>query len=636
MATIYQRGFLTIDDEHTFNGSLSYKTNPQIGGYAEINDNRYPFVSNPPPIIDIVGAPEGYVDLGRRCGYIVEIEDGAYVTTDVSVTDSGVSVTYRYRLYYQDPTYGEPTYFIATDIGGNAPTIFNTSLPIFETLEQAQTYILTGSNYADAINYVPGEDTTKEYYIYNKYGDATASYSGLEFTGTIFERYEDFTVNGLACLYMPTPFEMSIRTSGDVIGSTFSSIGRGIEEVVTEGSLFYSSPFYDVWDGIKTGTFRVSQNFLQTNMLIFTSLDDIDDFFNGIPDAESKAENYDDIVNSGETSAVNKTGTPEEETTFSVPTHRDTFTSRYIMSSTQLRWLNENYINNEDEIENLINGIKLWGQAKPVEFIIDVTYYPFDLRSVCSTVERPEMYFGTYGIRFGSNLGYIKTCDGFKDMGTFTLRPTFNGWRDVEPYQRLFVYLPYVGTYPLDIKRYMGKTINVRYYFDLNTRSCCACLIADGKLMDFWNGQIGITQAISSTDFSNYANSQINTLLSTARNVAIGGATGGVGGAVVGGATGIGEMIMNQAQEPRVTNMGSSSSIINEFLPQYVYFIFEIAEINEPSNLLSLKGKPSNASGKISQFSGYLSVKEVDLNCSGATDGEKQEIISLLKNGIRI
>ena len=434
---------------------------------------------------------------------------------------------------------------------------------------------------------------------------------------------------------MPTPFEMSIVTRGNVLYSTFSSIGRGIDEVITENSIYYSSPFYNKWDGVTLGNIRVGQ-WVDTNMTIFDNMDDANDYLNGVDGAEIKALNYDELVNSGQIKPTNTTGIDEGESEFSTPSHNDTFCSRYIMNKEQLKWLNDNYLSNENEIENIINGIRLWGQAKPIEYVIDLTYYPLNLRDICSVTERRQMYFGSYEIEFNSSLGHVKRCDGYKDMGTFTLQPTFYGWRDTEPTQRLFVYLPYVGTYPLDMKRYMNKSINVRYYFDLNTRSCCACLIADGKLMDFWNGQIGIKQSISSTDFSDYANSQINTLLSTARNIAIGGATGGVPGALVGGATGVGELILNRGQEPRVTNMGSSSSIINEFLPQYVYFIFEIMEVDESPNLVALRGKPSNASGKIGNFSGFLSVAEVDLNCGGATDSEKQEIISLLRNGIRI
>lgn len=480
----------------------------------------------------------------------------------------------------------------------------------------------------------------KQFYIYNKYANATASFTGLDFgSNTVYSRFLDFEVSENAVLYEPSPFEMNIITKGQVIGSVFSDIGRESDSsVVTEGSLYYSGPFYDVWDNTTTGNITVSQNFLQTNMLIFSNMQDIEDYFNGIADAETKAKNYDDIATNGGTSAVNKTGTAEESTLFGTPRHKDKLIRRYILTESQLDHLS-NTIFNQTALEEIADSLIYWGN-KPIDYVCDLTFYPFDVSNVVQYNAEGTIMFGSAQVSFDvlgyGNVKKIVSYNGYKDMGTFTLYPTFNSWRDVEPYQTLYCYLPYIGTYSLSLKRYLNKTINVRYYFDFNTRSCCACLIADGKLMDYFTGQIGITCPTSAVNYSEYANTQIQTLLNTGKNAVVMGAISGstgVGGAILNGGF---ELASNMRRGGEVNTMGSSSATINEFLPQYVYFIFDVADVDEPTNLLTLKGKPSNASGRISNFTGFLQVDSVELNCSRATDNEKAEILQALKTGIYI
>ena len=77
--------------------------------------------------------------------------------------------------------------------------------------------------------------------------------------------------------------------------------------------------------------------------------------------------------------------------------------------------------------------------------------------------------------------------------------------------------------------------------------------------------------------------------------------------------------------------------MINQYLPNYVYVIFEIIEEDETRLLSELMGKPSNASGNLGSFSGYLEVDEVELKTSaGMTETEKNNFISLLHSGIII
>ena len=76
--------------------------------------------------------------------------------------------------------------------------------------------------------------------------------------------------------------------------------------------------------------------------------------------------------------------------------------------------------------------------------------------------------------------------------------------------------------------------------------------------------------------------------------------------------------------------------MINQYLPQYAMFIFEYMEIDESDYLNELYGRPTNKSGTIGSFSGYLEADDIMLICPIATDNERQEIIDLVRAGIYI
>ena len=76
--------------------------------------------------------------------------------------------------------------------------------------------------------------------------------------------------------------------------------------------------------------------------------------------------------------------------------------------------------------------------------------------------------------------------------------------------------------------------------------------------------------------------------------------------------------------------------MINEYLPQYVEFIFEIQEDCAPSNYGEMFGYPSMISGSVGSFTGFLKCQSVKLTCNDATEAERNEIKQLLMSGIYI
>ena len=76
--------------------------------------------------------------------------------------------------------------------------------------------------------------------------------------------------------------------------------------------------------------------------------------------------------------------------------------------------------------------------------------------------------------------------------------------------------------------------------------------------------------------------------------------------------------------------------MLNMFLPQECMFMFEVQEAMPTEYERELVGLPSNASGIVASFNGYLECEQVNLVCSGATAKEQTEILRYLYNGVYI
>ena len=257
------------------------------------------------------------------------------------------------------------------------------------------------------------------------------------------------------------------------------------------------------------------------------------------------------------------------------------------------------------------------------------------------------------------NVSKIIYPNGYIDFGSFVLKPSFNSYRDHSPYTRLYCYLAYIGWIELDVDRYLGKTVSIRYYIDTRTGGCLACIFANNILTDYATGQMGVQMPITVTSYTEYANAQLQTLLTFGNgqgqnvgNIAsMGGQlaqTGVSGGAIATASIGLGAVglgigatkTLYGLTQNNINNFnktkGGSTGMLNMFLPQECLFLFEIQDSDETPNEKSLQGYPSNASGQLQSFSGYLEVDSINLVCGGATDNEKAEIIAQLKSGVII
>ena len=411
----------------------------------------------------------------------------------------------------------------------------------------------------------------------------------------------------------------------------------------------------------ETGTFSCGSLY-KGYLPIFATEAQLDDYLSGTLSIK-EALNWGQI--SEHYDPTNPSGGDDPKTNFGEVGASGIFSQQYMLTKARIQEIANKFFDTADTslMDDIKKGLQMYG-ANPIDGIQGLMYFPIDLKTVFTNYDNSgtSINLGGYTMTLSGNTYRIINPNGKKSLGTITINRTWNNWMDFEPYSKLFVELPYIGYYQLDLKKYYGKHTEVIYFIDSRSGGCCACLVADGHLEDRFNGQMGVSQSITLTDYSRFANSQINTLLggggqavqnaggtinAMGQLASSGAGAGAIGAGVAAGAAGIGVMagittaktLYGLSQNNSMsynTTKGGSTSMINMYLPQTVTFTFEVFEPDIPSNFYQLNGYPSNKAGVVGDFTGFFQAESVKLSVPGATEREKAEIEQLLYSGIYI
>ena len=534
--------------------------------------------------------------------------------------------------------------------------IIDADFPIFDSWESLVEYIKTGS-LDGCINLTAKyEDNSSTYYIYCKY----QSMDLLNGTQTPHSgsspawHSQRFMANKEPALYFTgSSFELGLLASQIVASKAVSGPGYMIDYSPmaswTEGELEYTGNYYaTIYD------FRAAKGTVPANgtYTLGTQVTTNIPIYKNITDARSgdkrKAINYYDIED-GKDRRKSTIGDEEDSTDFGDGMVTSPFVAMYLLSRTQvLNIAGLFYTDNTSLLDNIKAGLELFG-ASPYEAVVGVNWFPFNVSLVCTTISQPYIYFGSY--KYDQiTVDRIATLEGaYIDAGTVTVNAPFGSYRDFEPYSELSVWLPYHGWEKLEIKKYINKTVNIRYYVDITTCTAIIALVVDNHLCDQFSCNIGVQLPLCGNNLSEYANNMIRSIL-TAGVTTVGGAMsgamvgGGVPGAIIGGglglAAGVAKGTFEMAQKPKPKDMavtkGAFAAGAGSYMPQYVRFRIDTHDIIEPENLTELYGRPSSSSGPVSSFSGFLKVNTIKLNTGRMTDAEVSEITSLLESGIYV
>lgn len=207
---------------------------------------------------------------------------------------------------------------------------------------------------------------------------------------------------------------------------------------------------------------------------------------------------------------------------------------------------------------------------------------------------------------------------------------------DFAPYITAMLYLPFIGWVSVDVNKFIGGTIQVRYIVDVVTGNCLAHVVTkdiDGHklLHGTYAGNCAYTFPITGNDngglaalgaFAGFATAGLTALISGGSAAPV-AAAAVAGGASIAGA----EHHMQQAG-----SLPHNVSALAEHLS--VELLLTQPNILTPETYGHNVGYPAGDAGTVGSYSGLLSgVVHAD-GITGATDAEKQAIEAALLSGV--
>lgn len=200
-----------------------------------------------------------------------------------------------------------------------------------------------------------------------------------------------------------------------------------------------------------------------------------------------------------------------------------------------------------------------------------------------------------------------------------------------EPFSNASLYLPYVGYQSLSLVETSGKQIYICYVVSLTSGNAKVYITLrestdNVRIISSYNCTMGEDVAIGSGPLNDVLKNVVTGVGNIATHVASKSYDRAVTAAL--------DTFKNTKIEMNPAT-GVSEPNLEDSAVQDPYLLIERPIALEPANYASIYGRPSMKKAALNALQGFTSVKEIHLtNIARATDGERSEIISLLRAGV--
>lgn len=247
---------------------------------------------------------------------------------------------------------------------------------------------------------------------------------------------------------------------------------------------------------------------------------------------------------------------------------------------------------------------------------------------------------GAQNVKFGNittNIALNKLASQFVevDCGSVNIKEYVGSFLDYSPYVNISIYLPYIGYRELSPDDVMNDTIHVVYHIDVLSGGCCAMIETGRKgLLYSFNGSCITNVPITAINYSGAIQNAVSAVGAGLTTVA-GIATGAAPVAAVGAASML-SSAANTAMNSKPTiqrsgAMGGSAGLMSYQKP---LLVITRPRMSVPDKLNKFVGLTTNVTMKLSQVKGFTQVEHVHLSGIAATEDEKQELMTLLRQGV--
>lgn len=229
------------------------------------------------------------------------------------------------------------------------------------------------------------------------------------------------------------------------------------------------------------------------------------------------------------------------------------------------------------------------------------------------------------------------------DCGTININEYFGSFLDYN-LTEILIYLPFIGFQKLNIDEVMDSACTLNYKIDMLTGSCVAVLkvVKNKPVPCFnavtysWNGKVATDMPLTASDYTQILRN-VASLVATGVTLC---ATAGAGGIALGGAAvAAGGTALNALTNSKVSvaHSGVAGDLSGFFNVQTPYIFIKRPVLQNPTIYSNLVGYPCNITDTLNNFSGFTTAEVSDIDTiQNATESEKSEIESLLRNGIYV
>lgn len=286
----------------------------------------------------------------------------------------------------------------------------------------------------------------------------------------------------------------------------------------------------------------------------------------------------------------------------------------WYVSSSQLATIIENLTTQFDNVSEVVEALNRFFGGASIQNINSITWLPFTIVTPLYTTVKVGNYDTT--VSASSPTGTELTRTGSIEIpwqGNNYLRSSF--------YNKLSLYLPFVGNIGLDVEQYNNATsINYKYTFDaMDGTMLCEISGSNGEGIQTFIGKVGVSISIGSSgiDFIGGATQTIGSLASMSVNGLIEG--------------------LSKLAIPTTQTIGTfqSRAIVNAYCGDKPFVTLQYYAPNENlSDVAPYKGAPFFDDDILSNHMGYVQTENATINVSLATYNEN--ICRMLDNGVFI
>ena len=271
---------------------------------------------------------------------------------------------------------------------------------------------------------------------------------------------------------------------------------------------------------------------------------------------------------------------------------------------------------------NFIDSFKKFF-SNPSDSLISLVGYPVDVKS--SGAKNIKIGYTDSGVSSHVITDYIQEFE----LGSVYIPKFYNNFLDNNPYTKVSIYLPFIGSCSLDSDIVVGATIKIKYRVELLTANCVALLSVSNINGTYpiyqFNGNLGMQFPLSSGSYASIYKNLISTGISAVAAYASGGALTPL--AIASAAN---TVVGSKSEVSKSGNMNGSSGYCGILKP---YVIVERPVTDIPGSYAKYNGVVTNMSLSIGSLQGYCVMENVDVSTIPCSESERAEITNLLLNG---